>query len=67
MGNKLNGTSQIWADGYSFMEVTETLLTAMGINMDEQQPPQTDASRVESTFLTSDLQSMMGLTEPNRV
>lgn len=47
MGNKLNGTSQIWADGYSFMEVTETLLTAMGIRMDEQPQSESEPLRVE--------------------
>jgi hypothetical protein len=43
---KSNGTTQIWADGYSFMEVTETLMTALGIRIDDQpavtEPDQTD-------------------------
>jgi hypothetical protein len=34
MVNKLNGTTQIWADGYSFREVTEKLATALGICVD---------------------------------
>lgn len=57
MGNKLNGTSEIWADGYSFMEVTETLLTAMGICMDteEQKAPQIESTRVESSFLKAEI------------
>lgn len=56
MGNKLNGTSQIWADGYSFMEVTETLLTAMGIRMDaeQQQAPQVESTRVEPAFMATE-------------
>ncbi len=37
MDNRLNGKTQIWADGYSFMEVTDTLLMALGIRLDE--PP----------------------------
>ena len=37
MVNKLNGATQVWADGYSFREVTETLATALGICMDDCQ------------------------------
>jgi len=37
MVNKLNGATQVWADGYSFREVTETLATALGICMDDSQ------------------------------
>lgn len=54
MGNKLNGTSEIWADGYSFMEVTETLLTAMGVHMTEPKVSEAAVSRVEPAFLTSE-------------
>lgn len=35
MDNRLNSKTQIWADGYSFMEVTETLLMALGIRPDD--------------------------------
>ena len=35
MDNGLNSKTQIWADGYSFMEVTETLLMALGIRTDD--------------------------------
>lgn len=37
MDNKLNGSSQIWADGYSFMEVTETLLMALGMRSNDSE------------------------------
>jgi hypothetical protein len=67
MGYKLNGTSEIWADGYSFMEVTETLLTAMGTHMDQKQTLQTEAPYVESTLLPNECTQSLGLTEPSRV
>lgn len=35
MGNRLNGKTEIWADGYSFMEMSETLLVALGIRSEE--------------------------------
>lgn len=54
MRNKLNGTSQIWADGYSFMEVTETLLTAMGIRLDEQPKSEPESGRVEPVIAVDD-------------
>lgn len=37
MDSRLNGKSEIWADGYSFMEVTETLLMALGIRTNDRQ------------------------------
>ncbi len=54
MGNKLNGTSQIWADGYSFMEVTETLLAALGIRTDDQQAPEQQSRQTETFTAASD-------------
>ncbi|GAB6388915.1 hypothetical protein [Stutzerimonas marianensis] len=42
MDNKLNGT-QIWADGYSFMEVSETFITALGLHKGEAATPKPEA------------------------
>ncbi|WP_217475720.1 hypothetical protein [Stutzerimonas stutzeri] len=62
MNNRLNTETQIWADGYSFMEVTETLLMALGIRT-ESQPPGARPDRVEpSATADEDLQH----TETNR-
>ena len=47
MDNKLNGSSQIWADGYSFMEVTETLLMALGIRSNDSQSQAPVSGRAE--------------------
>lgn len=47
MDNKLSGSTQIWADGYSFMEVTETLLMALGIRSNDAQSQVAATSRVE--------------------
>ena len=47
MDNKLNGSSQIWADGYSFMEVTETLLMALGIRSNDSQSQEPVSGRTE--------------------
>lgn len=45
MEDRLNAGTQIWADGYSFMEVTETLMMALGIR--PTHPAKPDAGRVE--------------------
>lgn len=47
MDSRLNGKSEIWADGYSFMEVTETLLMALGIRSGESQATEPSPDRVE--------------------
>lgn len=47
MENKLNGTTQIWADGYSYREVTETLITALGLRIDDSKPLQPELGRAE--------------------
>jgi hypothetical protein len=47
MDNRLNGKTQIWADGYSFMEVTETLLMALGIRTDDGHCSESEPSRAE--------------------
>jgi hypothetical protein len=49
MDNRLNGKTQIWADGYSFMEVTETLLMALGIRTDDDQFAGSEPGRAERT------------------
>ncbi|MFG3454338.1 hypothetical protein [Stutzerimonas stutzeri] len=48
MDNRLNGETQIWADGYSFMEVTETLLMALGIRSESGQTTETRMERTET-------------------
>lgn len=48
MTNK-NSTTQIWADGYSFMEVTETLMMALGIRSDDGASATPEPQRVEPT------------------
>lgn len=53
MVNKLNGTTQIWADGYSFREVTETLATALGVRMNDDQAAEPKADRAD-TAISSD-------------
>ena len=53
MDNRLNGETQIWADGSSFMEVTETLLMALGIRT-EDQPPGLRSVRAESISTMDD-------------
>jgi hypothetical protein len=49
MDNRLNGKTQIWADGYSFMEVTETLLMALGIQTEDCQSSQPEPGPAERT------------------
>lgn len=49
MDNRLNSKTQIWADGYSFMEVTETLLMALGIRPDDPDPSKSKPARAEPT------------------
>lgn len=49
MDNRLNGKTQIWADGYSFMEVTETLLMALGIHTEAPQSSQPKPGSAERT------------------
>lgn len=44
-----NSTTQIWADGYSFMEVTETLMTALGIRSADGASATPEPQRVEPT------------------
>lgn len=53
MENKLSGSTQIWADGYSFMEVTETLLMALGIRSNETRPSEPASARTEPTAAAS--------------
>lgn len=53
MNNRLNTETQIWADGYSFMEVTETLLMALGIRT-EDQPPGARPGRSEPSSTADD-------------
>ncbi|WP_029404715.1 hypothetical protein [Stutzerimonas stutzeri] len=47
MDNRLNGKTEIWADGYSFMEMSETLLVALGIRAVEPSPPKSPSRRAE--------------------
>lgn len=47
MDSRLNGKSEIWADGYSFMEVTETLLMALGIRAGDRQSSEPSVDRAE--------------------
>ncbi|HCJ28952.1 MAG TPA: hypothetical protein DHV63_06600 [Pseudomonas sp.] len=54
MDDRLNVKTQIWADGYSFMEVTETLLMALGIRTEDGQEsepgrPEPAASKVKAS------------------
>ncbi|MCQ4322202.1 hypothetical protein [Stutzerimonas stutzeri] len=48
MGNRLNGKTEIWADGYSFMEMSETLLVALGIRSEEAKPSALSSRPVEA-------------------
>lgn len=50
MDDRLNVKTQIWADGYSFMEVTETLLMAMGIRSEDGR----DAEPAQQTAAAAD-------------
>ena len=47
MDNRLNGKTEIWADGYSFMEMSETLLVALGIRAEEAKPPEPSSRRAD--------------------
>lgn len=47
MDNRLNGKTEIWADGYSFMEISETLLVALGIRVEEPKPSELASRRAE--------------------
>ena len=47
MEDRLHAETQIWADGYSFMEVTETLLMALGIRAAEPPPGKPEPGRAE--------------------
>ncbi|MGK9066471.1 hypothetical protein [Stutzerimonas chloritidismutans] len=52
MDNKLNGT-QVWADGYSFMEVSETLITALGLRKGDATIPKAE-SEPHDTAIAAD-------------
>lgn len=54
MANETSDTTQIWADGYSFMEVTETLMMALGIPMDDG-PPKEPGPQRTGTALAPEL------------
>jgi hypothetical protein len=58
MVSKLNGTTEIWADGYSYREVTETLITALGLRLHGLDPSQPEPGRAESA-------ASMGNGSPN--
>ena len=49
MDHRLNGKTEIWADGYSFMEMSETLLVALGIRAEEPNPPESASRRADVT------------------
>lgn len=51
MDERLNVKTQIWADGYSFMEVTETLLTALGIRTENS--PESELGRPEPAVIST--------------
>lgn len=53
MDSRLNGKSEIWADGYSFMEVTETLLMALGIRSDDRQAERPSHEQAEPATASS--------------
>ncbi|MCP9340503.1 hypothetical protein [Stutzerimonas xanthomarina] len=53
MNNRLNGKTEIWADGYSFMEMSETLLTALGIRAEEPKPPEPSSRRADLASSTA--------------
>jgi len=50
MDNRLNGKTEIWADGYSFMEISETLLVALGIRAEETKLSESATRRTEDAF-----------------
>ncbi len=51
MDDRLNVKTQIWADGYSFMEVTETLLSALGIRTEDS--PESEPGRPEAAVVST--------------
>jgi hypothetical protein len=53
MDNRLNGKTEIWADGYSFMEMSETLLVALGIRAEEAKPPEPSSRRADLASSTA--------------
>ncbi|AHL77702.1 hypothetical protein CH92_21515 [Stutzerimonas stutzeri] len=53
MDNRLNSNTQIWADGYSFREVSETLLMALGIRSDDPDAGKSELGRVEPAASTA--------------
>lgn len=52
MDDRLNVKTQIWADGYSFMEITETLLMALGVRTEDCQTSESEPGRPESATST---------------
>ncbi|WP_407293781.1 hypothetical protein [Stutzerimonas zhaodongensis] len=54
MDNRLNGKTEIWADGYSFMEISETLLVALGIRAEEPKPSESTYRRAEVASRTAE-------------
>jgi|InoplaM2SPM_1038590.scaffolds.fasta_scaffold20213_1 hypothetical protein len=53
MEDRLNVGTQIWADGYSFMEVTETLMMALGIRAASANTAKPEADRAEPAEATT--------------
>jgi len=54
MDNRLNGKTEIWADGYSFMEMSETLLVALGIRSEEPKPSDLSSRPIEAVSSTAE-------------
>ncbi|KJJ62538.1 hypothetical protein RT21_14835 [Pseudomonas sp. 10B238] len=54
MDNRLNGKTEIWADGYSFMEMSETLLVALGIRSEEPKPSDLSSRPAEAVSSTAE-------------
>lgn len=47
MDNRLSGKTEIWADGYSFMEISETLMVALGLRSEERKPSEPSSGLAE--------------------
>lgn len=61
MENRLNAKTQIWADGYSFMEVTETLLMALGIRSEDTPSVELEPGQTEPhTLMCNESSQEMG-------
>jgi hypothetical protein len=54
MDNRLNGNTEIWADGYSFVEMSETLMVALGLRAEDAKPSQSTSRRAEAASSTAD-------------